>query len=197
MKKIDARTYACPRPVIMARKAIKEENLEKIEVLVDNEIATQNLSKMAKQLNFTSKIEKISESDFSVVLIKDNQVFQKTEEIHKEDPSSYIVAISSDQMGSGDEDFSKKLLEGFLYSLREQDSLPKYIIFYNKGVRLVSLNQKTIEDLKYMENQGVKILSCGLCLDNYNLKEKLEVGEITNMYRICELLRKYKTVSPC
>ncbi|MGO1581161.1 MAG: sulfurtransferase-like selenium metabolism protein YedF [Peptoniphilaceae bacterium] len=197
MKKIDARTYACPRPVIMARKAIKEDNLEEIEVLVDNEIASQNLSKMAKQLGFSCKIEKTSNTDFSVILNKSKEENEEMEEVQIEDTSSYLVAISSDQMGNGDEDFSKKLLEGFIYSLREQDSLPRYIIFYNKGVRLTSINKRVIEDLKYMESQGVEVYSCGLCLDNYNLKEKLAVGEITNMYRICELLRKYKTVAPC
>ena len=48
MKKIlDARGKQCPIPVIMAKDAMKEADA--IEILVDNEIAVQNLTKLAKQ----------------------------------------------------------------------------------------------------------------------------------------------------
>ena len=99
-------------------------------------------------------------------------------------------------MGDGDENFGKKLLEGFILALTEQDLLPKFILLYNKGVELSTINENTIEDLKKLYDSGVEILSCGLCLDFYNLKDELKVGEITNMYRICELMTKYKVVRP-
>ena len=41
-----------------------------------------------------------------------------------------------------------------------------------------------------MADNGVKIISCGTCLDFYGLKEKLAVGEISNMYTIYETLEK-------
>ncbi|SHH09825.1 selenium metabolism protein YedF [Anaerosphaera aminiphila DSM 21120] len=195
MKTIDARGLACPRPVIMSKKAIKEEQLEELTVKVDNEIATQNLSKMGTQLGFTSDTKKISDSDYEVTLIKSEDC--QCEVMTEEDSSEYIVAISADEMGRGDELFSKTLLEGFVYALREQDVLPKYVVLYNLGVKLSTLNKTTVEDLKYLEENGTEVLSCGLCLDNYNLKEELKVGTATNMYRICELLRLYKVVSPC
>ncbi|EFI41549.1 sulfurtransferase-like selenium metabolism protein YedF [Peptoniphilus sp. oral taxon 386] len=195
MKVLDARGIACPRPVIMAKKAINDEKLLEIMVYVDNEIATQNLSKMGQQLGFISEVKMISDGNYEVVLKKSDNL--ECELMDLEDDSEYIVVISSDYMGRGDEDFSKKLLEGFIYALREQDVLPKFVVFYNTGIRLTTINTKTIEDLKFMELKGTTILSCGLCLDNYNLKEKLAVGEATNMYRICELQRMYKTVTPC
>lgn len=39
-----------------------------------------------------------------------------------------------------------------------------------------------------MEAQGVEDLTCGTCLDYYNLKDKLAVGSVTNMYTIVEKL---------
>jgi len=60
----------------------------------------------------------------------------------------------------------------------------------------LSLNEKTIADLKKLEEAGVEILSCGLCLDYYKLKESLKVGTITNMYRIVEILRTHHVVRP-
>lgn len=196
MKTIDAKGIACPRPVIMTKKAIKEENLEEVKILVDNEIATENLSKMATQLGFKAEVTTNSSTDYEVVLTKSEEICD-CELMDIEDNSEYIVVISSDRLGTGDEDFSKKLLDGFIYALREQDVYPKTIVCYNTGVKLTTVNEKTVEDLKYMEAQGVEVLSCGLCLENYNIKEQLKVGTPTNMYRICELQRLYKTVKPC
>ena len=65
------------------------------------------------------------------------------------------------------------------------------------GVTLPSINEKVIGDLKALEERGTQVLSCGLCLGQYDLKEKLQVGEVTNMYRICELMIQYKVVKPC
>lgn len=199
MKKIDCLGKVCPIPVIETKKLIKENPDEvDFEILVDNEVATQNLAKMAKELKIESSTEKIEDGVYKVSLKKGAQSKEEaSEEGNKIDTSSYVVVISDDRMGKGDEDFSKSLLEGFIYALTEQDKLPEKVIFYNRGVFLTAENEKTIEDLKSLSDRGVEILSCGLCLGNYKLKEKLAVGEITNMYKIVEILRSYHTVSPC
>lgn len=194
MKTIDARTLACPRPVILAKKAIREENLEDLMVRVDNKIATENLSKMAGQLGFRAEVTANSKTDYEVYLKKTAETVCAPV---AEESGEYIVVISSDHMGTGDETFSKTLLEGFVYALTEQDVAPKYVVFYNMGVTLPSLNDKVIGDLKTLEERGSQVLSCGLCLGQYGLKEKLKVGEITNMYRIAELMIQYKVVKPC
>ena len=36
---------------------------------------------------------------------------------------------------------------------------------------------------------GVEILTCGTCLNYYNLGDKLAVGEVSNMYTIIERLQ--------
>ena len=59
MIKIDARGDACPLPVVKAKKAIAElHGPGEVEVLVDNEIAVQNLTKMAQQKGYGSSAEK-------------------------------------------------------------------------------------------------------------------------------------------
>lgn len=58
MIKIDARGDACPLPVVKAKKAIAElRGPGEVEVLVDNEIAVQNLTKMAQQKGYLSSSE--------------------------------------------------------------------------------------------------------------------------------------------
>ncbi len=65
--------------------------------------------------------------------------------------------------------------------------LPTTILFYNKGAFITCAEESaSIEDLKSLEAQGVEILTCGTCLNFYGLPEKLQVGEVTNMYVIAE-----------
>lgn len=197
MIKVNAIGDACPIPVVKTKNAIKEiGGSGVVEVSVDNEIAVQNLLKMAKQKDYEASSEKKSDKEYVVTInvageatadkspqVKAVQV--KSDEIKLKET---IVVIDSDKMGEGDEEFSKTLLKGFIYALSSQDIPPAKIIFYNSGVRMTTEGSASIEDLKVLENAGAKIYSCGACLNNYGLTEKLLVGEATNMYNIVEYL---------
>lgn len=201
MKKLDCLGKICPIPVIETKKALRENKDEnEFEILVDNEVATENLTKMANELRIDNKVEKIDTMKYKVTLRKtENSLDHKEIENYnteKVTSDNYIVVISSNKMGGGEEEFSKGLLEGFVYALTEQDKLPDLIVCYNEGVRLTTENEKTIEDFKALEERGVRVLSCGLCLNNYELKDKLAVGEITNMFKIVELMRTRHVVKP-
>ncbi|AIN93937.1 sulfurtransferase-like selenium metabolism protein YedF [Treponema putidum] len=196
MIEVNAMGQACPIPVIMAKKAVRENTGTNILVRVDNEAATQNLSKMASQLGIGSEVKKVSEKEFTVLLKAEAGVNLNPAAVPQISNGEYAVVINSDQMGAGDEGFGKKLLEGFIYALTEQDVLPKFVICYNSGVKLTTQNEKTVNDLKALASQGCEVLSCGLCLDFYGLKEKLQVGSPTNMYRITEIMRTHFVVRP-
>ena len=61
---------ACPLPVVKAKKAIAELNgAGEVEVLVDNEIAVQNLTKMAQQKGYRSAAEKLAEREYRVLFL--------------------------------------------------------------------------------------------------------------------------------
>lgn len=202
MREIDVIGKACPIPVIETKKALRENPDEtEFEILVDNEVSTENLTKMANELKINSKVEKLEDRKYKVILEKTEASRDHREiedySVNSATSNNYVVIVNSDKIGDGDEDFSKQLLEGFIYSVTEQDHLPVEIIFYNRGVFLTTENEKTIEDLKNLENRGVRVYSCGLCLDHYGKKDKLAVGEITNMYKIVEAMRSNNAIYPC
>ena len=89
-----------------------------------------------------------------------------------------IVVVSSDRMGTGNDELGKVLIKGFIYAVTQLDTLPKKMLFYNGGATLTTEGSDSIEDLKSLEAQGVEILTCGTCLDYYHLKD--------NMYSIVE-----------
>ena len=99
-----------------------------------------------------------------------------------------MVAVSSDRMGSGNDELGKVLIKGFIFAVTQLDELPKTMLFYNGGATLTTEGSDSLEDLKSLEAQGVEILTCGTCLDYYGLKDKLAVGSVTNMYSIVETL---------
>lgn len=82
-------------------------------------------------------------------------------------------------MGDGDNELGKVLIKGFIYALSQQDELPQTMLFYNGGAKITSEGSESIEDLKALEEKGVKIFTCGTCLNYYGLTEKLCVGEAT------------------
>lgn len=196
MIKVNAIGDACPIPVVKTKNAIRElGGSGVVEVSVDNEIAVQNLLKMAKQKEYEASFEKKSNTEYIVTInVNGGEVSEakpvtktavKSDEIKLKET---IVVIDSDKMGDGDEEFSKTLLKGFIYALSSQDIPPAKILFYNTGVRITTEGSASIEDLKVLENAGAKIYSCGACLNNYGLSEKLSVGEVTNMYDIVSYL---------
>ncbi len=191
MVTVDARGDACPLPVVKAKNAIKELNgAGQVEVLVDNEIAVQNLTKMAQQKGYASSAEKRAAQEYRVVLtVGDAAAETPAPAVCAPDTrTDTVVAIGSNQMGVGAEELGKTLLKVFVFALTQQDQLPRTVLFYNGGASLTCEGSPMLEDLKTLEAEGVEILTCGTCLNYYGLTEKLAVGGVTNMYVIAEKL---------
>lgn len=190
--KVNAIGDNCPIPVVKAKKAI--EGLTEsaiVEISVGNEIAVQNVTKMVNQKNLESTCEKVGENHYVIKVqygdvVESEATKEAVTAIVKEE--KMIVVLSSDKMGEGDEELGKVLIKGFIYAITQLDKYPKAILLYNSGVKLSSEGSDSIEDLKMLEEQGVEILSCGTCLNFYNLQDKLQVGKVTNMYSIVEEL---------
>lgn len=190
--KVNALGDNCPIPVVKAKKAIDGLTESAIvEISVGNEIAVQNVTKMVNQKNLESTYEKVGENHY-VIKVQCGEVIESeaTKEVVTaiEKDEKMIVALSSDKMGEGDEELGKVLIKGFIYAITQLDKYPKAVLLYNSGVKLSSEGSDSIEDLKMLEEHGVEILSCGTCLNFYNLQDKLQVGKVTNMYSIVEEL---------
>ncbi|MGN1318600.1 MAG: sulfurtransferase-like selenium metabolism protein YedF [Lachnospirales bacterium] len=194
MIKVNALGDACPIPVVKTKNAINTLNgLGVVETMVDNEIAVQNLEKMANQKGYGVKSEKIKDNEYKVTItVGDAKVEEDNSPIVciPCGDKNMVVAISSSFMGVGDDTLGKVLMKGFIYALSQQDKLPNTILFYNGGAKITCEDSPSIEDLEYMKSKGVEILTCGTCLNHYGLSDKLKVGSVTNMYDIVEKMTK-------
>lgn len=183
----------CPIPVIKTKKAIAAlTGPETIEVLVDNEIAVQNVTKMATGSGGKVTSEKLGDAKFKVTIeMEGAPEADEAEAVCVPDArDNTVVVVSSDRMGSGNDELGKVLIKGFIFAVTQLDTLPKTMLFYNGGATLTTEDSDSLEDLKSLEAQGVEIMTCGTCLDYYGLKDKLAVGTVTNMYSIVETMAK-------
>ena len=190
-KIIDCRRLACPLPVVNAKKAAEAMNPgDVLTVLVDNEIAVQNLSRFAEHKGFGVSAQKKGEKEYAVIMSISGEVVESKEEEVACGMDSrrkgMLVVLSGNVMGTGDAKLGTSLMKAFVFALTKQDQLPDTILCYNTGAYLTCEGADTLEDLKLLESEGVTILTCGTCLDFYGLKEKLAVGGVTNMYDIVE-----------
>ncbi len=193
---VNAMGDACPIPVVKTKKAMESLKAgDVVETYVDNEIAVENLTKMAKQTGCAVTSQKLEEGKYSVQITVAEAANTKAapetmENCSPEPASNKVVVIRSSVMGEGDPELGKVLIKGFIYALSQQEDLPKTMLFYNGGAHLTCEGSASLDDLKELEQRGVRILTCGTCLNFYGLSEKLKVGEVTNMYEIAETMSK-------
>lgn len=179
---VDAKGLVCPKPVIMAKNALKDH--DEILIEVDNPTSRENLEKMAVVM----KLDYETSENGNVYAI----TMKKTgaEEIQQEKAEDYVIVFSTNVMGSGDDQLGGALMKSFIYTVTEAETLPSAMIFYNGGVKLTTEGSAVLEDLQKLADAGVEILSCGTCLNFYGLTDKLQVGGVTNMYVIFEKQQK-------
>lgn len=191
---LDAKGLACPKPVINTKKKLDSIEQGVVEVTVDNEIAKENILKLAKSMNLQANVLKTEKDSICIEIIKGENVI--IEEKSQESLADTCIFINSDKMGTGNDELGQVLIKGYIYTLTESKPYPKSILFVNSGIKLTTENEATVENLKILQDAGVEILSCGTCLDYYGLKEELKVGTVTNMYTIVESMNNSsKTIS--
>jgi len=187
IKKIDCRTLQCPAPVLKTKEFLEQEAATKIDILVDNEAAVENVSRFLNFQGFEVSVDsdgitstvsgrrspenaKVLETDSKSVKIKEESGSQKI-----------LVILSSQQIGKGDDTLGQKLMVNFVKTLKEMGSDLWRLVLLNHGVKFSSKDSEILEELKELELSGVDILVCGACLTYLGLMDDKAVGETTNM----------------
>jgi selenium metabolism protein YedF len=175
-REVDARGLPCPRPVVETKKALDEIEAGTVTVLVDNSESRDNIARFAGSRGCRIEIRE-DNGIFHLTLVK-----EAGSENREEKESTIVVLITSDVFGTGDERLGEILIKAFLNTLWDADTRPAKLLFMNSAVNLTTEGSEVLETLKLLEKEGVRVFSCGTCLEYYSLREKLSVGSVTNMY---------------
>jgi selenium metabolism protein YedF len=184
MISIDARGLACPQPVILTKKALDDN--ENVTTIVDNETAKLNLMKLAKSLGCEVAVK---EDPDQIEMSFYKKEVNKSADIEKQQNTNQMVyIIGSNVLGKGADELGKILIKGFIYTLTQMAHPPAKVVFLNSGVHLTCVGSESLDELNHLIAKGTEIVSCGTCLNYFDLNDKLAVGEVSNMYEIVEII---------
>ena len=131
MIQVNAMGDACPIPVVKTKNAIRElGGAGTVVTLVDNEIAVQNLQKMARQKGYGVQAEKLGEGRYQVTMTVGPEAALPARDeptacpVKPAGEKNTVVVIRSKTMGVGSEELGAALMKGFLYALGQQDHAP-------------------------------------------------------------------------
>jgi selenium metabolism protein YedF len=190
MEYLDCQGMTCPRPVMETRNfLVSQPQCTEITVQVDNLAAAQNVERFLGNQGFQVSVQG-NGPEFKVF-------GQRPEsgacEITLEDPGERgqktLIMVTQAGMGRGDDGLGTLLMLAFLQTLKEMGSSLWRLVFVNAGVKLTIEGAETLPVLKELEGQGVSIWVCGTCLNHFNLLEKKQCGETTNMLDIVTSLQ--------
>lgn len=179
---LDMRNKPCPMPVVSARKALNEA--EQVLVMVDNEIAVQNLEKMANGEGHLMSWLDAGSGIYEVTISRSGAAAVSADSGAKGTASGLAVVIASECLGSGSDELGMRLMRGYLFALTELDQPPEHVIFMNGGAKLTTAGAPTVPDLERLLSRGTVVMTCGTCADYYGLRDSLAVGTLTDMMNI-------------
>jgi len=184
----------CPLPVVNTKKYF--DTIEKgiSTTIVDNEVAKNNIIKFAENSGFKYEVEE-RDGLYHILITKGEGIKEdKSSEVKESNDEIFTIVVGSDKLGNGDDDLGIALMKSYLFALSEAEKIPNNLILLNSGVKLVVEGSLVLDSLEKLQQRGVEIQSCGLCLDFYKIKDSLRIGEITNMYAIIEIMNNSKTI---
>ncbi len=202
MIEIDCRGLACPEPVLRVKNALEQEPEKIIKIIVDNQTARENVMRFLRSKGLDPQLQEeqalyyitaVNRASENHSLNSETGLTAPVESLNQKDRPALF--ISTDQLGTGSSELGHLLMRNFIYTLTKQDNPPDALIFMNAGVKLSITGSPVLEELKELEGKDVTILVCGTCLDYYQLKEEHQVGQVSNMYDIVDLLLAKKVIT--
>ena len=201
MRIVDTKGQLCPAPLIATKRALKETAAgDSFIVLTDNQTSFSNVSRFLRDNNtlFTVNdkdgIWSLTVTRTTGELVKQNEEEYCTPEVPHFQKGDFVVAISSDKMGEGDADLGAQLMTNFIKAIHDLDILPSKMVFYNRGVFLGRNDSAVLELLKDLERMGVSLFLCGTCINHYSLEDKINIGSVSNMFEIAQIMSSARKV---
>lgn len=189
MEIIDARGKACPLPVVVTRRAMHQHDA--LQVLVSTRDAMNNVRQLAEKSGWSVETSEHPDG-YALTLRKvGGEVPSAQPAQEREQPAAAhtsVMLITGLEFGTGIQELGELLLKNLLYTLTEIEPKPQALILLNKAVTLATQDSPVLESLLQLREQGIEILVCGTCLGYLNLRDKLVVGTVSNMYTIAEML---------
>lgn len=182
-KVVDARGLTSPGPVVMTIQALEQMERGIVTTVVNSSIALENVTQMAHKLGCEVEVEERAGDYY--IRIEKSQMSPTPGLMGVEQA---VLLLGSDVLGQGDEVLGRTLLRNFLYTFCQMKGLASTIILYNSAVSLAVEGSEALGYLLELERAGIRVLCCRTCVEHYQLRDKLIVGELADMYTMVEAI---------
>lgn len=187
MNIIDCRNTSCPAPVVKTKKSLEETAGKPLRVLVDSGAPRENVVRFARGRGYDVTEDLMAEG-YAITITPALALPATAAALAPQGPT--VLLVATDRLGTGPDELGQLLMKNFLIALLEVNEPPETIFFINSGVLLSAGQGEVTEPLIKLAESGVEIMSCGVCLDYFGLREKLAIGSVTNMFTIAETMIK-------
>jgi selenium metabolism protein YedF len=197
MKIVDTRGLTCPAPLIKTRQGITEAAAdEAVQVIIDNRTSLGNVKRYLADNKLTFTVRE--EGDLAYITVNPGERTEMStneEEYCAPEASSpprrrnTVVAVTSEKMGSGDDELGAKLMVTFFRTLVMVEPAPDSVVFYNSGVKLAMDDSPVLDFIKELMAKGTSVYLCTTCINHFNIKDRLPAGSFSDMYQILNLLK--------
>jgi selenium metabolism protein YedF len=202
MQRIDARGMACPKPVIMTKKAVEEVS-GAFEVVVDSKVSEANVKRFLESRGYRVSSTEAPPGTFTLECLPPEGKNEKAaEEVlselqeERQNGETVTILITSSVLGKGDDLLGEALMKSFLGTLAGSPGFTGTIALMNSGVMLALAENSASESLRLLVDGGCRLLVCGTCTSHYGITEMVSVGTVSNMFEIAEaVLSADKTVT--
>ena len=198
---VDTKGQQCPAPLIATKKALKESKTgETFQVLIDSKTSFDNISRFLRDNKSEfSGAEAEGIWTITVTKRKSNGPVKNAAEfcegtVPHFSQGDFVIALTSDKMGEGDEELGRLLIMNFIKAIKELNILPGKMVFYNNGVKLGVTGSPVHKLLEEIESMGVRLLFCATCVRHYSLEDKIKIGILSNMFEITQVMSSASNV---
>ncbi len=188
-KVIDCRSLPCPQPVLKSKEIIESENPDTLQVQVDNQAALENVSRFLSTQGYVLEKPEKNGDIWTINARKSQEPDHAPQEAsgpasRSGETMRTLVFVSSNKMGSGDDELGTKLMQNFITTLPEMGKSLWMLVFVNSGVKLAVQESLVLDTLQTLEKDQVMVLVCGTCLEFFGLTGAKGTGQTTNMLDI-------------
>ncbi|MCI0522921.1 MAG: sulfurtransferase-like selenium metabolism protein YedF, partial [Bacteroidales bacterium] len=167
-----------------------------VQVIIDNKTSLSNVKRYLtdNKLIFTVKEDgnlatvTVTRGN-KVDLSSDETEYCTTEVAASSGKRNTVVALTSERMGTGDDELGTRLMISFFRTLVLVEPAPVSVVFYNAGVKLAMEGSPVHEHIKELIDKGTGIYLCTTCINHFGIKDKLPLGSFSDMYQILNILK--------
>ncbi|MFW2365346.1 MAG: sulfurtransferase TusA family protein, partial [Desulforhopalus sp.] len=122
-KIVDACGMTCPAPILLVKDTLEQTNPQELMVLVDNPASFENVNRF-----LTSKGYSVTDSQDGEVYRLEARYSQENPDLRADNPTEtleeqsgqkILILVTTDCLGSGDDELGAKLMTAYLKTIKE------------------------------------------------------------------------------